>query len=411
MPTADGQLTAAELAAVYALVQTQAAIRQQLVDLAAGGVVAAFRALHDWYDGLEVILAALQALRIVQPAQRRMAEVTDAYLSRVLTTMTGRPYRPIGAVDVTRLRRELTEDLLDVIDEVADEEIIPDGDLDVDRLFREPGESIESRPDRAPAEPVDDLPVIRTRDRLRQVARPADMVEVYSRVAAEYRWRVSNGEHLARAREAALARARALAETDISLAAQQQEYVVMGRVPETDAIGWRRVLRPELSKGGSCGLCIVAADRIYRKRDLKAIHNNCHCIVVPVGSAADPGFQLNREDLDRLYKAAGSTGGGKRQGGALKYVRAVITEDGELGPILAEAPQSVRTRKSRRSARQAVEQSRLGRILTPEERLPGLLRQADNARRRYEAGETRLAPAIDYLDRIIDEVRAQMAGV
>ncbi|MBQ1047869.1 hypothetical protein KBX50_05270 [Micromonospora sp. C51] len=408
MPTADGQLTAAELAQIYALVQTQAAIRQQLTDLAINGVLAAFRALRNWYDHLEVVVAALDALRIIQPAQRRMAEVTDAYLARVLTTMTGRPHRPIGAVDVTRLRRQLTEDLLDLLDDVDDEEVIPDGDLDVDRLFREPGEGMQPRPEGRSTS--GDGPAIRVRDELRQT-RPADMVQVYSRIAATYRFEVANGATLAKARDLALERARVLADTDIALASREQEYEVLRVVDDQQITGWRRVLRPELSASRtSCGLCIVAADRVYRRRDLKPIHANCNCEVLPIRGIADPGLQLNREDLDRLYTAAGSTGGGRRQRGALKYVRAVITEDGELGPILAEAPESLRTGKRRRSARQAVQQSRTGRILTPEERLPGLLRDADEARRRFEAGETRLAAAIDYLDRVIDEVREEMAA-
>lgn len=103
---------------------------------------------------------------------------------------------------------------------------------------------------------------------------------------------------------------------------------------EKKVIGFRRVIRPELSKNGSCGLCVVAATNWYTFDELKPIHNLCKCVTVPVVKGADPGFGWNQEDLrknlDEIYGAAG----GSTYGKDLKRIRVKITEHGELGPIL-----------------------------------------------------------------------------
>ncbi|MGK0740427.1 hypothetical protein ACSHWG_00860 [Leucobacter sp. Z1108] len=102
-------------------------------------------------------------------------------------------------------------------------------------------------------------------------------------------------------------------------------------------IGYRRILRPELSMSGSCGLCVVAATRWYTRKNLKAIHGLCKCKTVPITKANDPGLKMNAEDLrgelDRMYAAAG---GNTRK--ALKLIRVAVREHGELGPTLVYSP-------------------------------------------------------------------------
>ena len=99
-------------------------------------------------------------------------------------------------------------------------------------------------------------------------------------------------------------------------------------------IGWRRVIRPELSQHGTCGLCVVAATQWYSKQDLKAIHHLCKCVTMPVTKSADPGLRWNAEDLrrnlDDIYGAAGGSTSGKK----LKRTRVAVRDHGELGPIL-----------------------------------------------------------------------------
>lgn len=98
-------------------------------------------------------------------------------------------------------------------------------------------------------------------------------------------------------------------------------------------LGYRRVFRPELSKSGVCGLCVVAATQWYSRRNLKAIHHDCNCITLPITQAGDPGLQMNKADmrqaLDEIYKVGGGTSGEK-----LKRLRVEVREHGELGSIL-----------------------------------------------------------------------------
>lgn len=105
----------------------------------------------------------------------------------------------------------------------------------------------------------------------------------------------------------------------------------LDRYRESGVLSYRRVLHPELSKSGSCGLCVAAADRWYSTGALMPLHANCKCGVAPAGDEYDPGFQLNAKDLKKLYKEAGGN-----TAAALKTVRVKTITHGELGPILMD---------------------------------------------------------------------------
>jgi len=167
------------------------------------------------------------------------------------------------------------------------------------------------------------------------------LVEVYERVAKEYRYQVSTGVPDAAALDRAVDRAEAMVEMDMALAHREQSRKFMV-VNEVD--GFRRIVRPELSKGGSCGLCIVASDRIYHQGELLPIHDRCNCEVLPIINSVDPGQSLNSDDLNALYAAAGGT----TSGAALKNVRVTTYQHGELGPILVNAAHRVRTQDDAR---------------------------------------------------------------
>lgn len=79
-----------------------------------------------------------------------------------------------------------------------------------------------------------------------------------------------------------------------------------GRPPKV--IGYRRIVHPDRSVGGVCGMCIVAATRIYKRGDLRKIHDNCKCTVAQITAASDPGDALNKLDLPGLYRQADGTG-------------------------------------------------------------------------------------------------------
>lgn len=94
---------------------------------------------------------------------------------------------------------------------------------------------------------------------------------------------------------------------------------------------YRRVIHPELSRTGTCGLCVVAADRVYTIKDLMPLHSNCHCTVLPITAKHDPGLRLNKDDLEAIYKKAkGST-----KGADLRQVRVLTLSNNEIGPVLS----------------------------------------------------------------------------
>lgn len=146
-------------------------------------------------------------------------------------------------------------------------------------------------------------------------------------------------------------RAGALVDGDIQRAAGDESGQLMGK--KGVWIGYRRVIRPERSRTGTCGLCIAASTRVYQVKELAPIHANCKCTSVPMTSDMDPADTLNRSDiediltedeegnvrvlqfgrqeLDDLYEAAGDS----TAAAALKRVRVFLTTHGELGPVLS----------------------------------------------------------------------------
>jgi len=126
------------------------------------------------------------------------------------------------------------------------------------------------------------------------------------------------------AAERGLARAEKIAQMDVALA---QRDGAQSRLVLADSVtGWRRVVHPELSKGGTCGLCIAAADRIYKTSDLLPLHNRCACTVSPVTATSDPGSPINQ-----LYREVGGT-----HRSQLAKARWTVREHGELGPVLVD---------------------------------------------------------------------------
>jgi hypothetical protein len=360
MPTADGQLTAEELAAIAALVAAQAQVRTQLTRLAVRAATLPLYAFTAWWDSAAIDAYISRVLQVVRPAQLRMARTTDAYLARVLTVMNGRRVEPVGAVDVTALRRALSDDMVRRLVEALPEDY----------------DFAPSQPESATQRTVVAAGTAPARTATPAPARTVPPEEAYGRIFDSARYHVvAKGYTDEQVRAKSIARAASVAQTDVMLADRaQSRQTLRGRGVQR----YRRVIRPYAGSGGPvCGLCLVAADRMYFTEDLLPIHANCRCGVVPVGDAADPGFRLNREDLKRIYAAAGSTGGGKRQGGALKKVRVQIAEHGELGPILVNGDHQ-RRGPSEVAAAKSVDRSVTARaqLASYEKALPQLQQRA-----------------------------------
>lgn len=167
-----------------------------------------------------------------------------------------------------------------------------------------------------------------------------DSLEVYRRPAKQYRYAITRGKTPEQSKFIAMERVKDLLTTDVALA-DRDESDHAYRALKTD-IGWRRILRPELSESGPCGLCVVASDRFYKSGDLMPLHDECVCGKMPITSTEDPGTKINAADLERIYGAAG---GNTME--ELKRVRVVVRVHGEIGPVL------VRERDHFRDAAQA----------------------------------------------------------
>lgn len=155
--------------------------------------------------------------------------------------------------------------------------------------------------------------------------RPVEAFDVYSRPIFAYRDAIAAGLAEREAQIAAFQRAEMLALTDNLLARRDAAVAELVR---NDVTHYRRVIRPELSRTGTCGLCITAASRVYTRDDLMPIHTRCKCEVIPIVGEDDLGERFNLSDLRDIYAGIGTT---KRN--ELARYRYTV-EDGELGPTL-----------------------------------------------------------------------------
>lgn len=152
--------------------------------------------------------------------------------------------------------------------------------------------------------------------------------QVYTRLAVQYRWERSQGKTDEQAVKAVTTRAEVMNTTDVALAdrATSLDFYRKNRVQH-----YKRVIHPELSTHGTCGLCIAAATRLYTVEHLMPIHDRCKCTTAPVIGKFDPAEALNNLDLADLYDNAG----GSNKAADLKRTRYQVNDHGELGPVLA----------------------------------------------------------------------------
>lgn len=245
---------------LQALVEAQSQVRDQQSQLAQASVRRAFERVTDFRDPSQTRRAVTEAVRVVQAAQRRTASVADGYMARSTSAITGRRSDTVGAVDVRSLRRKLPQD---IIEQLAD------------------GRSISA------------AQAARAQRRVEAV--PAE--EVYGRIPDSIRFAtVAKGKSEEQARIEGLRRAMTVADTDVMLAERAQVNRFLTERKPQGVVGYRRILHPELGSGGPpCGLCVVAADRLYRVEELMPIHARC----IPEGTrvAADDVQAISR----RLY--------------------------------------------------------------------------------------------------------------
>ncbi|MBF6085212.1 hypothetical protein IU485_27980 [Nocardia cyriacigeorgica] len=201
-------------------------------------------------------------------------------------------------------------------------------DLEMDAYFPEVAPEVRLfNPDEVSEHAPEPKPVVSGgRETLRLPA-----TEVFNRPARQYRAQVSRGTAELEALAESISRVRIITGTNLSLAEREAEHLMLTEAARQGlpVIGYRRVIHPELSKSGVCGLCLAASDRKYSVAELKPIHDNCKCETMPITESGDPGNELNRADLDRLYQDAGSTNAAD-----LKSTRYRIDAHGELQSVL-----------------------------------------------------------------------------
>lgn len=161
--------------------------------------------------------------------------------------------------------------------------------------------------------------------------------EVYQRPAKEYRFLTSQGLVFDETRMRSKTRLEGLARADALRTRMDEAQRLNAANPKV--IGTRRVIHPELSKTGTCGLCLVAATQFYKVTELQPIHPpSCHCGTLPITKSADPGLKLTQDDLKVIYAAAGSS-----RAEDLANTRITVNEHGELGPVLVREGQHFKT--------------------------------------------------------------------
>lgn len=161
--------------------------------------------------------------------------------------------------------------------------------------------------------------------------------EVYQRPAKEYRFLTSQGLAFDETYMRAKTRLEGLARSDALRARMDEAQRLDAANPKV--IGTRRIVHPELSRTGTCGLCLVASTQFYKKTELQPIHPpSCHCTTLSVTKDSDPGLKLSKDDLKAIYAAAGSS-----RAEDLANTRITVDEHGELGPLLVRDGQHFRT--------------------------------------------------------------------
>lgn len=297
--------------------EQQDAARSKAVAAAIALAVARTRAFTEWYSTVSITAWAISLARDIEVIQRNLARQTDVFLSKQASVASGRPVRPVGAVQVADLRQGITH--AGAYGRIAD-------------VYRYQEARLK-----APTPAADPSGV-------RLPSRQADFE--------------ARRKELQSALDAAIARAEDIAEMDTQLAVRAQANKFMLAQPAADEqparqagtdgspeaqpdpeqiqpkgrprlVGWRRMVHPELSRNGSCGMCLVASTRLYYRADLMPIHTGCNCVPLPIYEGSDAAYLVNEEDLARFYDEAGSN---RRED--LKNTRYQINQHGELGPVL-----------------------------------------------------------------------------
>lgn len=175
-----------------------------------------------------------------------------------------------------------------------------------------------------------------------------DAETVYTRPFSDVYYALSKGTPIDQAVQQADATLQTRVATDIQLAKTKTARSMLSS--SRKVIGYQRV--PEGTH--TCGLCLVAATKFYKKSDLMPIHPNCDCDVDPVyAGTPHPGGILNLPMLQSVHAAVADAFGADspsarevpgllasnstpQQRNPVMYRDLLIQhEHGEIGPVIA----------------------------------------------------------------------------
>ena len=222
--------------------------------------------------------------------------------------------------------------------------------------------------------------------------------EAYNRIPRHYRYAISQGKSPREAVRSTIDRTRRMLDLEAGLASREQ-YRSTFAANHGVVDGFRRVIRPELSKTGTCGLCVAASDQIYTVETLMPIHAGCNCAVMPIVEGWDPGDYVNRMDMRRLYETS-TEGGETTEGGVpsrsqLSSTRVTIDEHGEYGPMLRNAEHNIQRLE------ELTEKSRDKREIQYQERSADIERRYRDALVRRASGVAPDADLVDLRDKVM----------
>lgn len=227
----------------------------------------------------------------------------------------------------------------------------------------------------------------------------ADPLEVWQRPVGQWIWQRRNAGTVDDQQSALDDYLTTLGESDVMVAERDEAQRVYES--RSQITGYRRVIHPELSKSGTCGLCIVASDRVYHREDLMPIHDGDNCTTMGITSGFDPGLRLNADDLKTIYAAAG--GNAAEQ---LANTRITINEHGELGPVLVKQGDHFRTAKEAgrpeyvRPTPESVAASSARNLISANDALSSAEANYDAFLRSHPGADTTSAPAAIQDERI-----------
>ena len=285
------------------LLDQQEATTQRLIEGTTNALRAPLSDFHGWYDhsaigAISKLLASL--LRGFEGAAARQA---DSYMAQAISIVTGKKFQPVGIRRTQLGRNGVTNDA--VLGRIANTYRFQQGA--VDKAFIEAGRS----------------------GKFLDLATPGD---------------------------AAFDRLNRIIGTNLQMAQRAQVITTMAAADRVQV--YRRIIHPELTHEGTCGLCIAASDRLYSKAELLPIHPGCHCTVLPGTRDFDP-HSVNEIDFKTLYRDASEFGKGT-SAEALRKTRYKVDEHGEIGPVIRPhdepiKPEPAKETNAERRARQRAE--------------------------------------------------------